>query len=100
MTPPGRKMKGSDRRRRVAALVARDGAVCRWCGIDLVVGGATEQYRPPSHATIDHVVPLSAGGSNALSNLVLSCEDCNERRGGIHGPGAYRPGTPSRKAAL
>src|SRR5689334_15239455 len=25
----------------------------------------------------DHVVPLSAGGSNALENLVIACIDCN-----------------------
>ena len=31
---------------------------------------------------IDHVVPKSRGGSNRVSNLVLSCHDCNSAKGG------------------
>jgi hypothetical protein len=30
--------------------------------------------------TIDHLVPRSLGGSDALSNLALACRRCNERR--------------------
>ncbi|MDW7644042.1 MAG: RNA-guided endonuclease IscB [Desulfuromonadales bacterium] len=30
---------------------------------------------------IEHVVPRSKGGSNRISNLTLSCRDCNERKG-------------------
>jgi 5-methylcytosine-specific restriction endonuclease McrA len=30
---------------------------------------------------IDHKVPISLGGSNRLSNLVLSCAECNRRKG-------------------
>lgn len=35
------------------------------------------------------------GGTNEIDNLVLSCEPCNQARGGVHGPGANRPGSPS-----
>jgi hypothetical protein len=31
--------------------------------------------------TIDHVLPLSAGGSDGTDNLALACRNCNERRG-------------------
>lgn len=31
--------------------------------------------------TIDHVLPLSAGGSDEVDNLALACRNCNERRG-------------------
>jgi len=31
--------------------------------------------------TIDHVLPLSAGGSDDADNLALACRNCNERRG-------------------
>jgi hypothetical protein len=31
--------------------------------------------------TIDHVLPQSAGGSDAPNNLALACRNCNERRG-------------------
>ena len=31
--------------------------------------------------TIDHVIPLSEGGSNDLDNLALACFHCNRRKG-------------------
>ena len=31
--------------------------------------------------TIDHVLPLSAGGSDDADNWALACRNCNERRG-------------------
>jgi 5-methylcytosine-specific restriction endonuclease McrA len=30
--------------------------------------------------TIDHVIPISHGGTNILANLVLACRSCNERK--------------------
>lgn len=30
---------------------------------------------------MDHVVPRSKGGSDSVNNLVLSCRDCNEKKG-------------------
>jgi len=31
--------------------------------------------------TIDHVVPMSAGGKSEWTNVVTSCADCNHRKG-------------------
>ena len=33
--------------------------------------------------TLDHIVPVSAGGDNGLKNLTLACEPCNNLRGSI-----------------
>lgn len=44
---------------------------CKYCGIILTV----------ETATIDHVIPMSKGGTNAKDNLVLSCQKCNSQKG-------------------
>lgn len=48
-------------------VLRRDGHRCRYCG-----GTA-----PVAVLTIDHVVPVALGGSDAPSNLVAACRDCN-----------------------
>lgn len=62
--------------RRRAAL-GRDGA-CMWCG-------ATEEL------DVDHVVPLSEGGSSEPENLQTLCHDCHEWKTGRPIPDAHRP---------
>ena len=52
-----------------AMVLARAGYVCEWPGCS---NRAT---------TVDHVVPLSAGGNNDPSNLRASCAPCNYRGG-------------------
>lgn len=48
-------------------VLKRDGLRCQYCGKPL-----TEE-----EATVDHVIPLAAGGTNGSSNLVVACEECN-----------------------
>ena len=53
------------------ALFRRDGIQCAYCNIAL------------SHktATIDHVIPISKGGSRgSLFNMVLACAECNNAK--------------------
>lgn len=45
----------------------RDAFTCQYCG-----------GKPPAAILhIDHITPVSAGGTNDLANLVTSCKDCN-----------------------
>src|SRR5690606_31343562 len=46
-------------------VIRRDGKRCRYCG-------STDG---PFH--IDHLVPVSRGGSDEPSNLTVSCRSCN-----------------------
>ncbi len=62
------KLKGSYVKRYGLRLVKRDGRVCKKCGIELIRG---------ENMTVDHIIPLSKGGSNMLSNLQLLCDKCN-----------------------
>lgn len=65
-----------------AAVFARDGEVCVWCG-----GVAT---------TAEHVIPRSLGGDPwDLGNGVPACRSCNCSRGNRPRPERVPP-TPSR----
>jgi len=49
------------------AVFSRDGFACRYCG-------ATSEK---AQLVLDHVEPVSKGGSNEPENLVTACEPCN-----------------------
>jgi hypothetical protein len=69
-----RAMSASVRDRKRRALIRRDGATCAYCGRPLGTG------LPYSRPTLDHVVPVSRGGGDALTNLVLACKPCNRAK--------------------
>lgn len=64
-------------------VMFRDKSTCRFCG------------KPAD--TIDHLLPVSRGGSDLYANLVAACQPCNLRKrdrtpeqAGMH---LLRPGT-------
>lgn len=64
--------------RRVHRMAAVLGWACAYCGI------TTRAELPPTHperATVEHVVPKSAGGSSTGGNLVIACCHCNALAG-------------------
>lgn len=50
--------------------------LCPLCGVRLAEDGYSGNAK-----TIDHVVPLSAGGAHAMANLRVICRRCNTARG-------------------
>lgn len=54
--------------------------ICSYCGRKLSTR-KNHDDRSPNATTIDHVIPLSVGGANSFANVVLSCFDCNGRKG-------------------
>lgn len=67
-------MTNKQRALTVNRLRDRDGGkVCHWCGAS-------------PRQSLDHVVAQSLGGPDADWNLVLSCADCNSRRGSEPNP--------------
>jgi len=53
---------------------------CHWC---------KRSWSKAGNPTLDHVIPLAAGGSHALDNVVASCRTCNARKQHKH----YNPVT-------
>lgn len=61
---------GPTRKKKTISIIARDGDTCHYCHVVL-----TNDSR-----TLEHITPLSQGGTSALTNLVLACKKCNQLR--------------------
>ena len=64
----GRQRRSSSKRTRI---LARDHYRCQYCGTR---GGAFD-------LTMDHILPVSRGGSTSPDNLVAACFACNQKKG-------------------
>ena len=65
-----------------AQILERNGYTCQLCGAG---PGDPDPYRPDRklRLNIDHLVPLSQGGTNDPDNLRVLCSACNESRGNL-----------------
>lgn len=64
----GGRLPPSEWRRIRQAVFERDNYTCQYCG---KCGGDLE---------CDHIVPVSRGGTNDISNLVTACKECNRKK--------------------
>jgi 5-methylcytosine-specific restriction endonuclease McrA len=60
------------------ALIERDGNLCRLCNTEIDLALARNSR---FGATIDHIVPLSLGGSDDIENMQLAHWICNIKKG-------------------
>lgn len=51
-------------------LIQNSKNICFWC----------DEYIPEGQMHLDHVYPLSKGGGHTISNIVVSCADCNMKK--------------------
>jgi hypothetical protein len=64
---------GAHSKQDVAEIRVRQGDTCAYCGVNLEGSGH-----------VDHIIPLSLGGSNGKENIQLACRSCNLVKGSSH----------------
>lgn len=69
-------MNSRARKRRRAQLFVYQHGHCRWCRCRMV-----EFDESPRSCTIDHLIPVSRGGTDHWSNTVGACKACNVEKG-------------------
>ena len=90
-----RKRKSGKLSQQYGALVARDGTECFYCSGVLA---PPEQLVPPDYAvTTEHLVSVSHGGPDHLSNKFLVHRRCNEIAGNLSAPEKIRLREEMRK---
>ena len=52
-------------------ILLRDDFSCQYCGKQL----------SPDHLTLDHIFPISKGGTDSWTNVVTACKKCNHHKG-------------------
>ena len=65
------------RNRAMARVIERDGAFCGWCKMPDDEEIAGYELGRKSYLELDHVVPLTVGGSNDDDNLWPLCHWCH-----------------------
>jgi 5-methylcytosine-specific restriction endonuclease McrA len=69
---------------RIMRLVERDGTKCIYCQIECCYISTLwnpGQLIADNGLTIEHLIPISLGGSNEIENLAVCCNKCNNQRG-------------------
>lgn len=66
-------------------IIVRDGNRCYICGVKT---DPKAPYSSPFKANLEHVVPLSLGGTHTIDNLKCACRRCNTLKGAKHSPAA------------
>lgn len=59
------------RAQQIASMLERQKRRCWWCGKKI----KGNDYH------VDHVIPITRGGSNDIGNLCIACPSCNLRKG-------------------
>lgn len=75
------RVRRERRRVLVRTLIERDGNNCFYCDCEF----AAEKW-----PTREHLVPLTSGGPDHLSNQFLACNDCNQEAGHLSAPEKIR----------
>lgn len=103
-----KKLRGGSKAEAISSIVKTDNTFnltmlgttsvwqgkCLHCNTNMIV--SSDGY---TNATIEHIVPLTAGGSlNDPRNLALACKRCNNEKGIQHDPYVGKGGSKGQRA--
>jgi 5-methylcytosine-specific restriction endonuclease McrA len=77
-------ISGGNGSERKLVLWFRAGGLCTYCRTPM-----SFTTGKPHSLTIDHVVPRSKGGTNALKNTVAACHACNQAKADSPAPAHF-----------
>lgn len=63
----------------------RERIIIKYENICQICGKETDVTKYKDYPELDHKIPRSMGGTNAEENLVLVCNDCNNKKSNIYG---------------
>lgn len=58
-------------------LALQYGNACHYCGVETHLGDGPKVRQ----RTLDHLHPVSKGGTDTLENVVIACRSCNSSKG-------------------
>lgn len=64
----------------INALIERDGTECAICGRECSFDDREYGSVGRTYPTIDHIFPMSKGGSHVWSNVQVACFECNAKK--------------------
>jgi 5-methylcytosine-specific restriction endonuclease McrA len=74
-----------EKRRLRAAIWDRDKGRCRYCGKACHWNSVPYDSFDDDFGIIEHVIPMSKGGTWNIENLVLACNYCNAKKALLNG---------------
>ena len=76
------RLKSCQKRPLRRSLMAAQEYKCYYCAcyVHEPPAGHSVSYQHPQMATLDHIVPVSKGGTNQPRNFVVACYECNAKR--------------------
>ncbi|MFH1821638.1 MAG: HNH endonuclease signature motif containing protein [Methanobacteriota archaeon] len=72
-----------------ARILQRNGFTCQACGVGAGEPDPLDPHRK-ARLNVDHIIPLSEGGTNEDSNLRVTCTACNLGRSNLFTPPSSR----------